>query len=227
MQVERLGTDYGGWIIPKICDLNENSIVYCVGVGEDISFDLLLFDKYKSNIVLIDPTYRAKVYYEKVVKYFNDGQYSDEFNKTYLKDFHFKPNFKKFTFIDKGLWNTETQLKFYKQSNPNYVSQSFIENMYTDVYDVVYTTTLKKVMNELGHKHIDLIKMDIEGSEITVINDMLDNNIFPKYLLVEFDLKDKGKDNNGLTEKIIKKLETYGYHILDRDRANVSFIKNN
>ena len=36
----RLGTRYGGWIIPKNNTLNENSIVYSGGVGEDISFDL-------------------------------------------------------------------------------------------------------------------------------------------------------------------------------------------
>ncbi len=225
MELERLGTDYGGWVLPKFCDLNENSIIYCVGVGEDISFDLLLFNKYKSNMVLIDPTNRAKIYFEKVKKYFNDGLYKEELNNTYLKEFNFPVDFSKFNYIDKGLWDIETELKFYKQSNPNYVSQTFIENMYTDVYDIVQTTTLTKVMNNLSHKHIDLIKMDIEGSEITVIEYMLANNILPKYILVEFDLKDKGKDNNGLTEKIISKLEQVGYFIYNIDRANVCFMK--
>ena len=43
----KLGTEYGGWFIPKINDLNENSIIYSGGVGEDISFDLLLNDIYR------------------------------------------------------------------------------------------------------------------------------------------------------------------------------------
>jgi hypothetical protein len=38
--MEKLGTNYGGWFIPKDCNLNENSIIYSVGVGEDISFDI-------------------------------------------------------------------------------------------------------------------------------------------------------------------------------------------
>ena len=38
----KLGTNYGGWIIPKNNELNDKSIIYSIGVGEDISFDLLL-----------------------------------------------------------------------------------------------------------------------------------------------------------------------------------------
>ena len=52
----KLGTNYGGWYIPEDIKLDSESIIYSGGVGEDISFDLLLSDKYDSNIVLIDPT---------------------------------------------------------------------------------------------------------------------------------------------------------------------------
>ena len=41
--MEKLGTNYGGWIIPKNIALTPESIIYSVGVGEDISFDLLLY----------------------------------------------------------------------------------------------------------------------------------------------------------------------------------------
>jgi hypothetical protein len=225
MEIEKLGTNYGGWGVPSECLLNKDSIVYCAGVGEDISFDLLLHNKYKSNMILIDPTNRAKIYYDKVVEYFNEDKHKQEFDKTYLGDFHFKPDFSKFTFIDKGLWNCETELKFYKQSNPLYVSQTLIENMYTNTYDIVKTTTIKKIMEECGHTHIDLIKMDIEGAEIVVIEDMIANNILPKYILVEFDLKDKNRDHDGLTEKLIVELEIHSYTIYYRDNANVCFIK--
>lgn len=225
MEIEKLGTSYGGWGVPKDCNLNKDSIVYCAGVGEDISFDLLLHNKYKSNMILIDPTTRAKRYYEKVLEYFKEGKHKEDLGKTYLGDFDFMPDFDKFVFIDKGLWNSETELKFYKQSNPAYVSQTFIENMYSDVYDIVKTTTVKDIMDTLGHTHIDLIKMDIEGAEIVVIEDMIANSIFPQYLLVEFDLKDKQRDHLGLTEKLIVELEMHNYTIYFRDQANVCFIR--
>jgi len=67
--MEKLGTNYGGWYIPKNITLNADSIVYSGGVGEDISFDLLLSDKYDCNIVLIDPTKRAIKHFDEVQKY--------------------------------------------------------------------------------------------------------------------------------------------------------------
>ena len=41
----KLGTNYGGWTIPKDINLNKDSIIYSGGVGEYISFDLLLSNK--------------------------------------------------------------------------------------------------------------------------------------------------------------------------------------
>ena len=38
----KLGTNYGGWYIPKDIKLDKESIIYSGGVGEDISFDLVL-----------------------------------------------------------------------------------------------------------------------------------------------------------------------------------------
>lgn len=54
--MERLGTEYGGWDIPTNIGFDENSIIYSGGVGEDISFDLKLQNKYNCYIILIDPT---------------------------------------------------------------------------------------------------------------------------------------------------------------------------
>ena len=50
--MERLGTNYGGWYVPKNMELNENSIIYSGGVGEDISFDIKIQEKYKCNIYI-------------------------------------------------------------------------------------------------------------------------------------------------------------------------------
>ena len=50
--MEKLGTNYGGWFIPKECKLDENSIVYSAGVGEDISFDIKIFEFSEKSLVL-------------------------------------------------------------------------------------------------------------------------------------------------------------------------------
>jgi len=67
--MEKLGTNYGGWYIPKKVKLNKNSIIYSAGVGEDISFDVKLISKYDCNIYLIDPTQKALKHYNEYIKY--------------------------------------------------------------------------------------------------------------------------------------------------------------
>lgn len=177
-----LGTKYGGWFLPKNTILNENSIIYSVGVGEDISFDIVLSEKYNPNIFLIDPTPRAiKHYNEMKDKFINQKNLSISITNDYANIIkNTKPNFNKFNYIDKALWNTQTELKFYSQHNQNYVSHSLLDTMFQDKnYFIVQTDTLKNIMLTNQHDKIDLLKIDIEGAEIVVIENMIDNNIFP------------------------------------------------
>ena len=50
----RLGTHYGGWIIPENI-LDSTSICYLAGAGEDISFDCCLAQQYGCRIRIVDP----------------------------------------------------------------------------------------------------------------------------------------------------------------------------
>src|SRR5262245_47478917 len=61
----RLGTRYGGWTIPDRV-LGADSICYCVGVGEDISFDLDLVRRYGSTVYAFDPTPRAIAFVDRL-----------------------------------------------------------------------------------------------------------------------------------------------------------------
>ena len=54
-----IGTEYGGWTIPANY-LTESSICYLAGAGEDISFDVGIVEKYGCQVLLFDPTPRAK-----------------------------------------------------------------------------------------------------------------------------------------------------------------------
>ena len=224
--MEKLGTNYGGWVIPKQIQLTENSLIYSLGVGEDISFDLLIQDKYNSNIVLIDPTKRAKKHYEEIKNYYKTQIYnfSGDIQKDYEDNIkNLNINFSKITYNEIGVWDEKTELKFYKQINKNYVSQSLIKGMFTNEYDIVKVNTLKKIMEKNNHTKIDLLKMDIEGAEIKVLNNMLDDNIFPEYLCIEFDLYLKNKDKLGETKKIINRLLSNNYKILVNDDMNITF----
>lgn len=43
-------------------------------------------------------------------------------------------------------------------------------------------------MKEFNHIHIDLLKLDVENIECDVLEKMLNDKIYPKYLSVDFDL---------------------------------------
>jgi len=227
--MEKIGTNYGGWFIPKNIPLTPDSIIYSVGVGEDISFDLLLSDRYNCKIYLIDPTKRAKKHYHEILDYYDskDWRFSGDIQRDYKGQIEkLNPNFKNIYYINVGLWDKEGELKFYRQNNPQYVSQSLVDNMFGDIYDMVKVTTIAGIMKAHNHSKIDLLKLDIEGAEVKVLNNMLDNKIYPKYLCIEFDLYLKKKDTNNETQKIVKRLEQVGYKILKNDNLNITFMFN-
>src|SRR5215475_11961357 len=58
-QLAQLGTDYGGWIIPVEAGLTADTVCYCAGAGEDISFECALVEHYPCSVWIIDPTPRA------------------------------------------------------------------------------------------------------------------------------------------------------------------------
>uniref|UniRef100_A0A6C0DKB6 Methyltransferase FkbM domain-containing protein n=1 Tax=viral metagenome TaxID=1070528 RepID=A0A6C0DKB6_9ZZZZ len=224
--MEKLGTEYGGWYVPNDIKLNENSIIYSGGVGEDVSFDLSISTKYNSNIFLIDPTEKSKKHYNEVINFYkNKHDFTGNIQTDYYEKIsNLQPNIEKIFYLDIGLWNKPDTLKFFKQDNQNYVSQSLIDGMFGVNYDIVNVDTIKNIMVKLNHHHIDLLKLDIEGAEINVLEQMFNDNIYPKYLCIEFDLLLKNKDYDGITQRLIQKMiNEYDYKILIDDGLNITF----
>jgi len=85
---------------------------------------------------------------------------------------------------------------------------------------------LKDVMNELSHDHVSLLKMDIEGAEYDVIEDIIKEKLNIKQIIVEFhpQLINRGKSK---TKKAIKSLINNGYELfgISDNYCEYSFIK--
>ena len=82
-------------------------------------------------------------------------------------------------------------------------------------------------MEREKHTHIDLLKLDIEGAEIETLNQMLDDKIYPTYVLIEFDLLLKNKDPNNTTKLLIQRMITIeGYKMLKNDNLNITLKRN-
>lgn len=85
-------------------------------------------------------------------------------------------------------------------------------------------TSLRDFMKKKGHKKIDLLKIDIEGAEYMVINDILKNKIPVSQIAVELHHRFKGI---GYLKTIIliKNLYKAGYKLIYKNIDDYTFIK--
>lgn len=208
----RFGTDYGGYLLPENIKLDSNSIVYSIGIGEDISFDTTLSGKYNCKVYMFDPTPRSIDHVEKIKNALNG---KDELvnNKRFgggqsnyldiITNSNCNPN--NLIFEPIGIYNKNEFLDFYFPNNEEYVScslETFGRNSNKSMK--VQVKTVETVMKENNHSNIDVFKIDIENSEYDVLMNMFDCNIYPKFICIDFD----GIRNNYLDdEKKVRILE--------------------
>ncbi len=160
--LQKHGSDYGGWHIDPT-NINAESIVYSFGVGEDISFDLSLIQTFGCQVYAFDPTPKSIAWA----------------NKQILPP--------QFHFFDYGIADYDGQTTFNPPINPDHVSYTMLTRPETSSKAIqVPVYRLQTIMNRLGHNHIDLLKMDVEGAEYAVLQQFNQSEPEVDQLLVEF-----------------------------------------
>ena len=157
------GNSYGGFYVnPEL--LNKDSIVYSFGIGNDISFDKKIMSKHGCKVYGFDPTPKSIAFIHSQ-----------------------KPN-PLFVFYPFGISTKTGSEEFYLPKNKKGVSGSMAEHAYVDLYDkvTVEMKALSDIMQDLGHEHIDVLKIDIEGSEYDVVESILQLEVPIKQILIEF-----------------------------------------
>jgi FkbM family methyltransferase len=198
-----LGNDYGGFYVHPD-SLNDKSIIYSIGIGEDISFDTAIINNFNSKVYGFDPTKKSVTWVKKNVN---------------------NPNF---IFSDVGIASESGKKKFFLPRNNNFVSGSIeaIDGVNTESYDVLDFKTLREIMQEFKHTKIDLLKMDIEGAEYTVLPQILNENIDIKQIVLEFHshmIKNgKSKTKEAIDLLNSKKYQCFG---VSKSFCEFSFIK--
>jgi FkbM family methyltransferase len=198
----KLGQGNSAWVIcPDF--LSKDSIVYSFGIGEDISFDLALIQKFNLSINAFDPTPKSI---------------------EWLKTQNIPTNFKAKAL---GLADYDGKMSFHLPVNPNHVSASVVQSKFTSDRTIeVDVKRLQTIMAELEHTKIDLLKMDIEGAEYGVIDDILASPLEIKQILIEFHHRFE-RIGISKTKEAVRKMNDAGYKIFSVSAIGeeISFIK--
>jgi FkbM family methyltransferase len=157
-----LGTEYGGYAVCPT-GLGAASVVYSFGVGCDVSFDRELIALRGVTVHAFDPTPKSMAWVE---------------TQTLPDSFVFHPW---------GIADFDGTASFHAPKDPTHVSHTLLEggNVGTGTVEVP-VFRLRTIMNELGHAHVDILKMDIEGAEYGVLADVLGSGIPISQILIEF-----------------------------------------
>ena len=179
----QFGGEGASWTIAE--PLNSQSVVYSFGAGEDVSWDLALIERYSLTINAFDPT-------PKSIEWLKAQKLPQQFVLHKI-----------------GLGNKNETRHFTEPIKAHWVSYSMVregEGIEAPV------KRLQTIMRELGHTHIDVLKIDIEGGEYEVLDDILASHIPIKQILVEFHHRWNGI-GMGKTKQAIQKLNAAGYKI--------------
>jgi FkbM family methyltransferase len=223
----RLGTAYGGWIIPLNAKLDADSICYLAGAGEDISFDCALVQRFGCQARIIDPTPRAIDHFRQLAEAVRNGLRFPVNNSA--KNFYdlTPQQLTRLTFLPIGLADRDVELKFFLPKNPAHVSCSTVNLQKTNDFFTAQCHRLATVMAQQGDNRIDLLKMDIEGGEYVVISDLVESGLLPQLLLIEFDETHTPLDANAC-ERIagsIRLLTDAGMACVAVDGSNATFVR--
>jgi FkbM family methyltransferase len=188
--VARLGTAYGAHAI-DLEPLTSRSVVYSFGVGEDVSFDLELIDRIGVTIHAFDPTPRSIAW---------------------VKAQTLPPGF---VLHEVGLASHDGTAEFSLPENPEHISHTLLQRRNVSGPSIrVEVRRLATLARELGHERIDVLKMDIEGAEYAVIDDILASGIPIGQILIEFH-HHMPEVALSETERAIDRLNGAGFSIID------------
>ena len=160
--LERFGSEYGGYFLDSSL-LPSKPVIYSLGVGEDVSFDVALIERCRCTVHAFDPTPRVA---------------------SWVKSQLLPPEF---VFHPMGIADFDGVTDFYLPPRPDFISHSLVQaRQYSDRCIRVPVARLSTVMSQMGHTHIDVLKMDIEGAEYAVLADIVKAGIKVMQLAAEF-----------------------------------------
>lgn len=181
--------------------IEKNDVCYCVGCGEDITFDLELINQFGCVVHGVDPTPGSIEYVNREV----------EGNPKYI-------------FHEYAVWVKKGEMRFYLPRNENHVSHSLSDARQSEKYITVNTLRLSDLFKTNSHEKVKLLKLDIEGAESKVLHTLFEDHLSIEILCVEFDgLVSENKYDQLEVVKIVERI-VQDYDLLWAEGLNFTFV---
>jgi len=181
-----LGSEYGGY---AVCSdrIKKDSVVYSFGVGEDVSFDLAILERFGVTVHAFDPTPRSIAWVE--AQKLPEG----------------------FVMHPWGLAAYDGVARFSPPENPAHISHTLLDRSKSSGPAIeVPVYRLRTIAERLGHDRVDVLKMDVEGAEYDALDDILGSGVPVGQLLIEFHHQLEGVPLSR-TESCIDRLNQAGF----------------
>jgi FkbM family methyltransferase len=189
LPVVRYGARTGVWAVhPDV--LRPGSVVYSFGVGDNIAWEQAMIARHPVELHAFDPSPRSIAWVR--------GQQLPE-------RFHFHPF---------GLAHFDGDLPLYPPGRTGKFNYSVLCPSGEEEPVLCPVRRLARIAAELGHDRIDVLKMDIEGAEMTALPDLLATDVPVGQLLVEFHYNHPSAPLDR-TVALIRSLRAHGYRIFD------------
>jgi FkbM family methyltransferase len=156
------GSDYGGWTIAPE-GLTSSSTIYSFGLGNDISFDLALIERFGCRVHGFDPS-------PPVAQWIGTQNLPPEY-----------------LFHDYGLGARDGEISFFAPSPQSGMYSTSNRHRHVSTTEIrLPVRTLPAIAAALGSSRIDVLKMDIEGAEYDLLPSIVQCPVPIGQLLIEF-----------------------------------------
>lgn len=199
MPVTKLGGQHGWPVLPGL--MNSDSVVYSFGVGSNVDWDLEMIDRFGVQIHAFDPTPES-------IEWVARQQLPREFH-----------------FHDYGIAAFDGVLNFYPPKKPGRINYSQDKRKFnqSDQPQVAgQVCRLSTILRRLGHARIDVLKIDVEGTEFDCLPEILNARIEIGQLLVEVHYHHPSRSfSQGV--QLLKQVQAAGFECFDISPRGLEF----